>query len=74
MVEGHDVYTRSGDNLETRINITLFEALLGFSVNLTHLDNHTAEVCVCARVRPMRGFSWRVRVCLSTARVRCDGR
>ena len=50
MVEGHDVYTRSGDNLETRINITLFEALLGFSVNLTHLDNHTAEVCVCVCV------------------------
>jgi chaperone protein DnaJ len=44
MTEKHEVYDRSGDNLETRINITLFEALLGFNLELTHLDNHTVEV------------------------------
>ena len=44
MCEKHEVYERSGDNLETRVNITLFEALLGFNLELEHLDNHTVEV------------------------------
>ena len=34
----HNIYTRDGDDLKTRLSITLLEALTGFDVNLQFLD------------------------------------
>jgi DnaJ-class molecular chaperone len=54
-VESHKLFTRDKNNLQYRANITLFEALLGFEMNITHLDNHTVYVKHAAVSTP--GFS-----------------
>lgn len=43
-VAEHAQFSRKDADLIYQANITLFEALLGFSMNITHLDNHTVEV------------------------------
>lgn len=40
----HPTFKRKGDNLETSMNITLREALLGFEKELKHLDDHTVKI------------------------------
>ena len=40
----HPVFERKGDDLKTRIHISLKQALLGFKKSLTHLDGHTVEI------------------------------
>jgi len=39
-----DVFERKGNELKTRIHITLREALLGFECHLKHLDGHEVHV------------------------------
>ena len=39
-----DVFERKGNELKTRIHITLREALLGFERHLKHLDGHEVHV------------------------------
>lgn len=36
----HPVFERKGNDLKTRIKITLKEALLGFTKEIKHLDGH----------------------------------
>mmetsp|Transcript_11086 Transcript_11086/g.18575 ORF Transcript_11086/g.18575 Transcript_11086/m.18575 type:complete len:114 (-) Transcript_11086:54-395(-) len=36
----HARFTRDGDNLKTQVEISLKQALLGFRVELEHLDGH----------------------------------
>ena len=43
-VTDHPVFTRKENDLHMRANISLFEALLGFVMNITHLDNRSVEV------------------------------
>ena len=40
----HSKFVRQGNDLKTRINISLKEALLGFTREITHLDGHIVEV------------------------------
>lgn len=40
----HAVFTRKGDNLAIAMTLTLREALLGFSRQIRHLDNHVVTV------------------------------
>lgn len=39
-----EVFQRDGDHLKTSMTITLLEALVGFSKNITHLDGHQVVV------------------------------
>ena len=40
----HPTFKRKGDDLETTVNITLRQALLGFELELKHLDDHTVKI------------------------------
>jgi DnaJ family protein B protein 11 len=40
----HEKFERIGDDLKTSINITLKQALLGFEVNIIHLDGHEVKI------------------------------
>lgn len=40
----HSVFRRVGDNLYINMDITLEEALLGFTKTIRHLDGHEVEV------------------------------
>lgn len=43
-MEDHPIFTREGHNLVFSMNITLFEALLGFTANTTSVDNRTVLI------------------------------
>ena len=36
----HKTFTRDGDNLKTKVEISLKQALLGFEIEIEHLDGH----------------------------------
>lgn len=40
----HKRFQREGNNLHMKLTITLLEALVGFSKNVTHLDGHTVVI------------------------------
>ena len=40
----HPVFERKGNDLKTRIHISLKEALLGFEKTLKHLDGHVVKI------------------------------
>jgi DnaJ-class molecular chaperone len=40
----HPTYTRDGNNLKTTVKITLKQALLGFTKELAHLDDHVVHI------------------------------
>jgi len=40
----HSVYERRGDDLYTNVTISLTDALIGFEMELTHLDKHKVNV------------------------------
>ena len=40
----HPTYTRDGNNLKTTVKITLKQALLGFTKELEHLDDHVVYI------------------------------
>ena len=40
----HSKYERKGNDLKTRVNITLKEALLGFTREIDHLDDHKVYI------------------------------
>ena len=40
----HPVFERKGNDLKTRVHITLKEALLGFTREIRHLDGHIVDV------------------------------
>jgi len=40
----HKRFTREGDHLHLKMNITLLEALVGFTKNIKHLDGHEVKV------------------------------
>lgn len=40
----HSVFERRGDDLYTNITISLQDALLGFTVDIQHLDGHTVMI------------------------------
>jgi len=42
--EPHKRFVRQGDNLHTKMNITLLEALVGFSKSFKHLDGHRVTI------------------------------
>uniref|UniRef100_A0A7S4PRA3 Uncharacterized protein n=1 Tax=Guillardia theta TaxID=55529 RepID=A0A7S4PRA3_GUITH len=43
-VNEHKDFSRKEHDLYYKTNISLFEALLGFVMNITHLDNHSVEI------------------------------
>ena len=40
----HDVFERKGNDLKTRVHISLKQALLGFEMKLKHLDGHEVHI------------------------------
>jgi len=40
----HPIFTRSGDNLYMKHTLSLEEALLGFSIEVPHLDGHSVKL------------------------------
>ncbi|XP_038862872.1 dnaJ homolog subfamily B member 11-like isoform X2 [Salvelinus namaycush] len=40
----HPVFERRGDDLYTNVTISLVEALVGFEMDITHLDGHTVHI------------------------------
>jgi DnaJ-class molecular chaperone len=42
--QAHPRFTRKGDNLHAEITVSLKEALLGFTKQIIHLDNHSVEI------------------------------
>ena len=40
----HEVFRRDGDDLHTRLKITLLESLIGFRKTITHLDGREIEI------------------------------
>lgn len=40
----HPVFERRGDDLYTNVTISLQDALLGFTMDLTHLDGHKVTI------------------------------
>jgi DnaJ homolog subfamily B member 11 len=40
----HPVFERRGDDLYTNVTISLQDALLGFNMEITHLDGHKVSV------------------------------
>ena len=36
----HDSFERRGDDLYTNLTVTLRDALVGFELDITHLDGH----------------------------------
>lgn len=40
----HSVFERRGDDLYTNVTISLVDALVGFQMNITHLDNHQVHI------------------------------
>ena len=50
----HSFFTRAGNNLKMDMEITLRDALLGFSKTITHMDGHTVEVKRSKITRPFQ--------------------
>ncbi|TMW68318.1 hypothetical protein Poli38472_005786 [Pythium oligandrum] len=48
----HKLFTRRGDDLETELKISLLDALVGFTTELTHLDGRTVRLSRTAVVAP----------------------
>ena len=46
----HPIFERRGDDLYTNITITLRDALVGFTMEIPHLDGHKVCVCICVCV------------------------
>lgn len=44
MEESHPFFTRSGDDLNMRLGITLVDSLLGFTTTIEHVDGHTVDI------------------------------
>jgi DnaJ-related protein SCJ1 len=44
VTDPHKRFTRMGDDLHTKLNVTLLEALVGFSKSIKHLDGHRVTV------------------------------
>jgi len=40
----HPRFEREGDNLKTKVKLSLKEALLGFKKEVSHLDGHPVEI------------------------------
>ena len=40
----HPVFERRGDDLYTNVTISLVDALVGFQMNITHLDGHIVQI------------------------------
>ena len=40
----HPIFERRGDDLYTNVTISLQDALVGFSLEITHLDGHTVSI------------------------------
>lgn len=38
------MFERRGDDLYTNVSISLLDALVGFEMNITHLDGHTVII------------------------------
>jgi len=57
--EPHSVYKRVQDNLYMNINISLKEALFGYSGQFTHLDGHKYDVA-SAFNKVTQAFSWNI--------------
>jgi DnaJ-class molecular chaperone len=62
----HAVFTRRGDDLEIELHISLLEALVGFTRNVTHLDDrvlslHRAEIVSPSTLWRLRGQGMPVR-------------
>jgi len=48
----HRMFTRDGNNLKMNMDISLKDALLGFSKTITHMDGHTVEIKRTQITRP----------------------
>ncbi|ETV85328.1 chaperone DnaJ [Aphanomyces astaci] len=50
----HRVFRRAGDDLHAQVQISLQDALLGFSSTLAHLDGHKVEVAHAGVTKPFQ--------------------
>lgn len=49
----HDVFERDGDDLKTKVKLSLREALIGFKKTITHLDGHKVKLNKLGVTNPM---------------------
>merc|ERR1712176_330551 len=84
--ENHPYFEREGDNLRTAVDLTLKQALLGFDLNIEHMDgsvvnlNHVGEVTQHHQVRKYKGKGMpiykrrgRLVTCLLNIEWKCQG-
>ena len=57
----HPIFERRGDDLYTNITVTLRDALVGFTMEITHLDGH--KVC-CVDIRMYVHVCVHVQMCV----------
>ena len=46
----HSIFERRGDDLYTNVTISLVESLVGFDMDITHLDGHKVSKLVLLKV------------------------
>lgn len=54
----HSIFERRGDDLYTNVTISLVESLVGFDMDITHLDGHKVSKLVLLKVCPFKAFLW----------------
>ena len=54
----HSIFERRGDDLYTNVTISLVESLVGFDMDITHLDGHKVSKLVLLKLCPFKAFLW----------------
>ena len=54
----HGRFERRGDDLYTNVTISLVDALVGFEMNIPHLDGHSVSIKPCIHGEGFLSHLW----------------